>query len=432
MEDREIVVSVWCQTYNHSNYIRDALDGFVNQKTDFRYEVFVYDDASTDGTTEIIKEYEKRYPHIIKGIYQKENQYSTNKPEWHGTLPLMREYLIGRYIAFCEGDDFWIDESKLQRQVEFMEKHPECALVGHEAVRLDCIHGHIDTMSLYSDDAYLSDDELFCKWSLPTASCLYRSNLLDINGFFLEVGIADLPMALFARTKGKVYFSTRIMSVYRWRHVGSWTYAQRDSERKQLISYKNLISFLLKYNIETNGMCYKSVRKNIMGYVSSAALIISCSPKAKEYVDIFDEFYDVGDGAKIKDIVWTMSEILGREFIDADTQDYVFEKERVYIYGAGKYGKLLEKQLRKGNIDIDGFIVTQKEDDSEFLDGKKIWEIDEIKRLPEEQKKKTAIIVAMGLHWGEEVRESLSGDELEVRFLFDDIIQIIQKIVPEG
>ena len=118
----QIMVSIACTTYNHEKYIRNALEGFVSQKTSFLFEILVMDDASTDGTADIIREYEKKYPELIKPIYQKVNQYS------QGLRPGQqnRDRAIGKYIAICEGDDYWIDNHKLQKQVDYMEAHPGC------------------------------------------------------------------------------------------------------------------------------------------------------------------------------------------------------------------------------------------------------------------------------------------------------------------
>ncbi|MBQ6204740.1 MAG: glycosyltransferase [Prevotella sp.] len=124
--DNQIVVSIQCLTYNHAPYIRQCLDGFVMQKTSFYFEAIVHDDASTDGTQDIIREYEKKYPNIIKPIYQKENQYSKSK---HGNITnLISSKCKGKYIAICEGDDYWTDPYKLQKQVDYLESHPKCGM----------------------------------------------------------------------------------------------------------------------------------------------------------------------------------------------------------------------------------------------------------------------------------------------------------------
>lgn len=123
--DKQIRVSVSCLVYNHAPYLRQTLDGFVNQKTNFDYEVLVHDDASSDGSVAIIKEYEELYPDIIKPIYQEKNQYSLGV-RIGPTFQFPRA--CGDYIAMCEGDDYWVDEYKLQKQFDYMEANPDCTL----------------------------------------------------------------------------------------------------------------------------------------------------------------------------------------------------------------------------------------------------------------------------------------------------------------
>jgi glycosyltransferase involved in cell wall biosynthesis len=121
-----IKVSILCLTYNHAQFISKALDSFLSQKTDINYEILINDDASTDGTIEIIKEYQKKYPTIIKPVFHAENQYSKGKRN------LVLRYLApkakGEYLALCEGDDYWIDENKLQKQVDFLNNNKNFAI----------------------------------------------------------------------------------------------------------------------------------------------------------------------------------------------------------------------------------------------------------------------------------------------------------------
>ena len=120
-----VLVTISCITYNHKPYIRRCLDGFVMQKTNFPFKAIVHDDASTDGTSDIVREYAEKYPEIIVPILEKENVYSKKD----GTLDrIMAQACIGKYVAICEGDDYWTDPYKLQKQVDYMEAHPECAL----------------------------------------------------------------------------------------------------------------------------------------------------------------------------------------------------------------------------------------------------------------------------------------------------------------
>ena len=123
----EIVVSVICMAYNHEAWIRDALEGIVTQQAPFRFEVLVHDDASTDGTVEIIRDYQARYPDLIVPVFQRENQYSRGEPVMQRFVaPLVR----GRYVALCEGDDYWTDPFKLAKQVAALEARPEVDIAG--------------------------------------------------------------------------------------------------------------------------------------------------------------------------------------------------------------------------------------------------------------------------------------------------------------
>lgn len=127
------LLSVLCITYNHAPYIEDALNSFLMQETNFPFEIIVHDDASTDGNQAIIKKYEEKYPRLIRAVYQKENQYSKGRR----ALGFFQGMSNARYLAVCEGDDYWLDPKKLQKQVDYLEKHPECVITGHDAFVID-------------------------------------------------------------------------------------------------------------------------------------------------------------------------------------------------------------------------------------------------------------------------------------------------------
>lgn len=124
------LVSICCVTYNHVQFIRKCLDGFLMQKTDFPIEILIHDDCSTDGTTEIIREYEAKYPELIFPLYEEENQYQQGKAAEIDFYNYRRAR--GKYIAYCEGDDYWTDPLKLQKQVDFMEANPEYSVCFHD------------------------------------------------------------------------------------------------------------------------------------------------------------------------------------------------------------------------------------------------------------------------------------------------------------
>lgn len=223
----EIQVSVYCLAYNHEKYIRKTLEGFVNQITNFRYEVFVHDDASTDHTPEIIKEYANKYPSIIKPIFQQENQYSKKVKICPNFIyPKMH----GKYIASCEGDDFWNDPSKLQMQFDAMEAHPECSLSTHKVLCCNedgSPHGRIIPGNYYliQKTGVIKEEELAkCYWvrgdyPFHTSSYFYRREIINIElDYPRDVGILRKCL-----TMGCVYYIDKPMSTRRLGSIGNWT-----------------------------------------------------------------------------------------------------------------------------------------------------------------------------------------------------------------
>ena len=196
-----ILVSLHCLTYNHEKFIAEAIESFLMQETNFKFEILIHDDASTDRTAEIIKEYELQYPELIKPIYQSENQYSKgNSANTINHINLNRAK--GKYIAVCEGDDYWIDPYKLQKQVDCMEKNPEYSL---------CVHGgYIVTAAEKKNKA--TNSMLFAK-----------KYALERPDFLENAPVGDYSYAINLSLLGKVYYIDELMSAYRVGHSGSWT-----------------------------------------------------------------------------------------------------------------------------------------------------------------------------------------------------------------
>ena len=131
--DSEPLVSVCCTTFNHEKFISEAIDGFLIQETDFPFEIIIRDDCSTDRTASIVRDYAEKFPGIIRPIFEKENTFSQGvRP-----MPAVVKLATGKYLAICDGDDYWTDPRKLQIQVDFLEKHPEYVVSGHDAVIID-------------------------------------------------------------------------------------------------------------------------------------------------------------------------------------------------------------------------------------------------------------------------------------------------------
>ncbi len=259
-----VMVSICCITYNQEEYIRDALDGFLSQETDFSYEVLIHDDASTDGTADIIREYARQYPEIIKPILQTENQYAKGLTNVSGTYNFPRAK--GRYIAMCEGDDYWTDPHKLQRQTDYMEAHPDCSLVFHSA----CIEvqGRALTerrMRPYRRSRQVSPEEIIDKTSgYPTASLMFRADMVKIlPDFYVNAPLADIPLQLMAAARGWAYYMDRPMCVYRLGGAFSWTtlMKQGDYERKQRQYYQDMKKMYRGFDRETGGRFHEVARR---------------------------------------------------------------------------------------------------------------------------------------------------------------------------
>ena len=210
----EYTVIVQCFTYNHEKYIKDALNGFVMQKTNFKFCVLVVDDFSTDKTTEIIKSYEEKYPEIIKGIYLESNYYSQKKSKRPILLPWFEKC---KYVAVCEGDDYWIDPLKLQKQVDVMESDKDRMFCGSNAIILHM--GKKQRVQLFNDikDSHeLTPKEIIGNWLLPTPSLMFkREVIVNRPNWCDKVYSGDLTLVLLGMYSGKGFISSDISCVYR-------------------------------------------------------------------------------------------------------------------------------------------------------------------------------------------------------------------------
>ncbi len=259
MNKDPIIVSIWCLTYNHEKYIRKALDGFVSQKTKYRFEVIIHDDASNDNTIKIIEEYKKQYPEIIKPIYEDKNLYSQGI---RSTRRYLEKTCKGKYIAFCEGDDYWTDSNKLETQISFMEQHPECTLTYHPVnyVVDDDIVGNdirFDSLKEVTVDEIIRGGGYYC----ATASLVVkRSVALEYPKFREIANVGDYPLQILAAIRGKVYYLPHIMGCYRKNHPNSWSTNFRNSKTNTRVNYFNKeIEWLSELNKETKGRYKDSV-----------------------------------------------------------------------------------------------------------------------------------------------------------------------------
>ena len=214
MDNDKILVSIRCLVYNHESYLCQCLEGFVMQKTNFRFEAIVHDDASTDGSATIIREYAEKYPDIIKPIYETENQYSKRD----GSLTRITNAACrGKYIAICEGDDYWIDPQKLQKQVDFLEAHPDYLLCGTNGLILwDNGTNAPEYFNRNFTSRELMPEDVIGKWPFPTASLMYRRELFALlDSFKCRTYNGDIRIILVALANGRIWSLADITTVYR-------------------------------------------------------------------------------------------------------------------------------------------------------------------------------------------------------------------------
>ena len=244
-------VSVLCTAYNHEDYIRDALEGFVSQKTNFDYEVIVHDDASTDRTAEIIAEYASRYPDIIKPIFQKENQYSQHVNLY---VQILLPSAKGQYIAMCEGDDYWIDENKLQLQIDFLDQHPEYSACVHNSYELD-MQTRQKTVMYGDTDCNIQTVQVLKDGNsayYQTASLVFRKDAMADLPAFLQDTFLDYKLAIYLTLKGSVRYLGKIMSVYRFGAANSFTMRNRKDQHAHACHCRYVSGKLKEINEYTN------------------------------------------------------------------------------------------------------------------------------------------------------------------------------------
>lgn len=287
----DVLVSICCITYNHAPYIRQCLDGFIMQKTNFKYEILIHDDASTDGTADIIREYEAKYPDIFKPIYQTENQYSKGK-NISATYNWPRA--VGKYIAQCEGDDYWTDPLKLQKQVDFMEANPEYVLCCHRYKIYNQDDGTWDNdyashiLNSYPNGyVFTNKENLNVGWFTKTMTLLIRNDALKnmpntrdfkywrdfhMNYYLLKQGggfCFPFDGAVYRRHDGSVHSSKSVMDKNKMAYCIAREVWDRNVEDKDLLRLIITLhpTFLeyLRYKIEKHN--FKNLFKEILYFL---------------------------------------------------------------------------------------------------------------------------------------------------------------------
>lgn len=376
-------ISIICFTYNHEKYIRDTLEGFLMQRGDFEYEIIIHDDASQDGTIEILKEYKDKYQDKITLVLQKENQYSQGLNDFR---PYVYPLVKGKYIAFCEGDDFWIYDRKLQKQYELMEENPNISLCYHNAL---VYREESDSLQLNiygHPSGYIADKDIICttKGWYPTASFLGRTDFMKEQPA-LKAATNDEGLRTYMACKGDLYFINRAWSVYRDFSRGSWNEQYRKDKTIAARYIVDIVDYFTKFDEYSKNRFsaylhnkYMQAVRRFFGVNFESGYTVEQFENSLEEIketaghsvdQIIDEFHD-------ESIIWSI-----------DYYEYVVKNKinelirngyKIFIYGAGAEAVKAIVVLMRCGINIDGLIVSKKRNGIDTLLGYPIYSVEEI------------------------------------------------------
>ena len=253
-----IQVSVLVITYNHEKFIRECLDSIVCQKTNFKFEVIIHDDKSTDGSVEIIEEYKKKYPDLVVAIYEKENQYTKGKDI---VEDCMVQFARGKYLAFCESDDKWCDENKLQKQYDFMETHPDYVACFHNTLMHDLSEKHNDIkFNEFKTITDLTAEYIFNGRYVHTTSYFIKKQNYKKLNFGAKLWAGDFAILSSLFFQGKIAALPEIMSIYNFNNSqGVMRSKIGITPMKQIESALMQIDYLNQYNEFTSYMYNENI-----------------------------------------------------------------------------------------------------------------------------------------------------------------------------
>ena len=230
---RNIEVSICCITYNHQDFISYAIDSFLTQKSNFAFEILIDDDCSTDNTQNIINSYQKKYPNLIKANLREKNIGAIN----NSISNINRAK--GKYIALCEGDDYWIDDNKLQIQVDFLNKNIEYSGFGHNSKVIYPNNKSHNLKTNIKEDLIL--DDILHYHQFQTASFVFRTYIMKKNPLPLDIFSGDKAIFYISTIYGKIKYIDKPMSIYRKHNNG----ISSNIKPIQLLKDLNIISYIL-------------------------------------------------------------------------------------------------------------------------------------------------------------------------------------------
>lgn len=272
----EPLVSICCITYNHENYISDAIESFLLQKTTFPFEVIVGEDCSLDCTREVIEEYRKKYPNLIKIITSDINVGI------HKNFTRTLNECSGKYIAFCEGDDYWTDPEKLQIQVDFLESNDEYVISGHDASIVDfdgCILSHSKLQNIYKKD-FSRNDLMGCNAFLLTLTWVFKNiKVSNIDEVYNVLNVDTFLLSYLGQYGKSHYHSDISPAIYRVHDGGVWS---KEDDRTKYESSLNTLFWIYSYHKRIGNIDVSQILWN--KYINTAMISISTKKLVKESI----------------------------------------------------------------------------------------------------------------------------------------------------
>ncbi len=263
----KVYISCVCITFNQENYIKDAINGMLAQITDYRFEILIHDDSSTDNTIKLLNEYKKKYPTIINLILQEENQYKLGKK----IIPMALSYANSKYLTICEGDDYWIDNKKLQKQIIVLENNKTVNIAISKAISLYkdgnfayfCDQGENEKLIPFSKCISGPNKDFF-----PTATFFFKKNIMDClpEWFYTDTPVSDYYIQLFASYPVGCIYLPDITAVYRREAVGSWTSSTNLSDYILVLKKRIICNELIGQTFKLNKIQKTSLKNRKVLY----------------------------------------------------------------------------------------------------------------------------------------------------------------------
>lgn len=368
--EKSCEVSIICNVYNQEAYLEEAIESMLAQRTSFDYEIIIHDDVSTDRTIDIIKKYTAAYPERVTAIYERENQYSKGADF---ITPMIKDTAKGKYIAICEGDDFWIDENKLQLQRDTLESHLECDMcacwgctVTEDGKReISHIRPRTGNGILPAESVILGGGQY-----LVTAGLFFRRQMYEDMMEFEKITPLDYAIQIKGSLRGGIYYIDKKMAVYRRYAVGSWTNDVLKNKEKLKVQWSIEKRLLETLDSDTNGKYHEAIMERMKAYVP------------------FEQQME----SKQEEILFLM-------------QRY---SHQCYIWGMGRRGKSLENFLNRHHVKIDGICDAVNTDIGKITEyGNKIFHTENVL--------KNAEVILASTKWAYEdlIKTDFTGDIID-------------------